>query len=564
MAHGMILCTLLFTATWSLALAYSNNTFQIYNSDSLSNVSASDSCISALKENVTCYVDLGDAVTRTTTWSSNALDLMCADSCKKSLDDYVSNVDISCGTTSTYNISGTEQAASLAGQKMQWKQSTTCLEDPSTGDYCNLVLQRAASNGSKSLACADCNLKYLTALANSQWGQKMISPSMVQSRISKCSASASYTITPTSSSATVTTSGTSTTAPTSNARCNVTDPDTRTYRVQQNQTCVDISGMNNVSTPALQNMNALGASCGYLQVNQTLCLPSECATLRVGGNDTCSSILASLDHKISTVTFRSWNPNLNFDCSNIGPFVGKDLCVSPPGSLSIPDSFPLAPATTKAPVPTDAVTSSNTKCGHWYKIQSDDHCDDVEEKFDLSAKDFYFLNPQLNNTCEQLWVNNSYCVQPVGNLASYSGYNKKHYTTLKNTINLSATQTANRTTSHFFYSYPPMTTTTASYNATLDELRANYTLCTSALSYYNVTGSDVGDSNDPDWTSEYQRVCLLNPNSAIPTAPFNTSIPFTTAESTSGTKSSGSPSSAGKATAGATSTTPQAPQKTTT
>jgi hypothetical protein len=82
-----------------------------------------------------------------------------------------------------------------------------------------------------------------------------------------------------------------------------------------------------VSTPALQNMNALGASCGYLQVNQTLCLPSECATLRVGGNDTCSSILASLDHKISTVTFRSWNPNLNFDCSNIGPFVGKDLCV---------------------------------------------------------------------------------------------------------------------------------------------------------------------------------------------------------------------------------------------
>ena len=36
--------------------------------------------------------------------------------------------------------------------------------------------------------------------------------------------------------------------------------------------------------------------------------------------------------------------------------------------------------------------------------------------------DFYFLNPQINHNCSNLWSNTSYCVQPVGNIQTYSGY----------------------------------------------------------------------------------------------------------------------------------------------
>jgi hypothetical protein len=54
------------------------------------------------------------------------------------------------------------------------------------------------------------------------------------------------------------------------------------------------------------------------------------------------------------------------------------------------------------------VTNSNTDCGHWYKVQEGDHCDTIEDKFGILAKDLFFLNPQLNSSCTGLWVNNSY------------------------------------------------------------------------------------------------------------------------------------------------------------
>lgn len=60
------------------------------------------------------------------------------------------------------------------------------------------------------------------------------------------------------------------------------------------------------------------------------------------------------------------------------------------------------------PVPIDAVTTSNTKCGHWYKVQSGDTCDSITNEFDISLSDFEFLNPQLDTNCTDLWLGNSY------------------------------------------------------------------------------------------------------------------------------------------------------------
>lgn len=64
--------------------------------------------------------------------------------------------------------------------------------------------------------------------------------------------------------------------------------------------------------------------------------------------------------------------------------------------------------TESRPVPDNAVTTSNTDCGFWYTIQDGDMCETVASMFSISEKDFYFLNPQLNNTCDSLWLNNSY------------------------------------------------------------------------------------------------------------------------------------------------------------
>ena len=40
----------------------------------------------------------------------------------------------------------------------------------------------------------------------------------------------------------------------------------------------------------------------------------------------------------------------------------------------------------------------------------------------ISLKDFYFLNPEINTQCSNLILDVAYCVQPIGNIQTYSGY----------------------------------------------------------------------------------------------------------------------------------------------
>lgn len=55
-------------------------------------------------------------------------------------------------------------------------------------------------------------------------------------------------------------------------------------------------------------------------------------------------------------------------------------------------------------------------------MQEGDFCSSISVRFSIALVDFLFLNPQLDANCTNLWLNNSYCVAPVGNIATYSGY----------------------------------------------------------------------------------------------------------------------------------------------
>lgn len=313
---GLFLHALVVTA------APSNNTLIVYQASDLANTTASADCLQALTSNVTCYSNLPAALSQVTSWSSDALSMICADSCTTSLNSWISSVNSTCGFTTRYNISGTLQTAASAGQELLWKQSATCLED-SSSDFCNLVIQRGVANGDQSVLCSDCALDYLTTVVNSQWGQQIMNPAVVESQIQSCSATASYYVTYT----TTTTSSSETASPTVNNRCNATDPDTMTYTVKGNDTCANISSVNNVSTPALAILNGLDARCNYLSAGQVLCFPSVCQTYQVGANDTCDSITGNLTRSVSTSTFRSWNPTINYHCSNLYTMAGQYVCI---------------------------------------------------------------------------------------------------------------------------------------------------------------------------------------------------------------------------------------------
>jgi hypothetical protein len=55
-------------------------------------------------------------------------------------------------------------------------------------------------------------------------------------------------------------------------------------------------------------------------------------------------------------------------------------------------------------------------------VQEDDTCGLLSEEFSISLQNFYFLNPEINANCTNLDLGIAYCVEPVGNVATYSGY----------------------------------------------------------------------------------------------------------------------------------------------
>jgi hypothetical protein len=329
------------------ASAWGNaDTLYIYTSDSLADISASESCVNAMVSNVSCYAGLSQAVTQTTSWSTSALSGICTTDCSSALSSYVSSVNEACGTSTQYNISGISQTASDRGKEMQWRYDATCLTDSASGAYCNTLFQNAIANGTTNVKCSACYLNYMSTIVNSKWGQDtLLSPSALMSQLSSCSTGGySVTYTPTST-ASSTVSASATVAA---SRCNTTDPDQTVYKVESGDTCVSISVAQNVSSSALINLNSLDMGCTHIVAGANICLPDVCEIYRVQETDTIDKIVASLSRQVSVPQFVAWNANLNSAQSseNLTAIAGKYICVSPPGTLTLPDTLALRPATT--------------------------------------------------------------------------------------------------------------------------------------------------------------------------------------------------------------------------
>ncbi|KAF2000138.1 hypothetical protein P154DRAFT_412945, partial [Amniculicola lignicola CBS 123094] len=51
-----------------------------------------------------------------------------------------------------------------------------------------------------------------------------------------------------------------------------------------------------------------------------------------------------------------------------------------------------------------------------------DECCSLSLPFSISVDDFYFLNPQVDRDCSNLWLETSHCVRPVGKIPTYPAY----------------------------------------------------------------------------------------------------------------------------------------------
>lgn len=177
--------------------------------------------------------------------------------------------------------------------------------------------------------CSSCEIAVLQYQLNSPMGYDAGVAETFASLTSSCSATTYTWATPTAYALNATAIATST--PTcSNS--------TTSYTVQQNDTCVTISGAESVSTYGLIYTNSLDISCNLLPaVGDPICLPKTCSTYQLQYYDTCDSITSNLN--ISMAQLLAWNPNINTGCSNLASWRGWYLCarfVTPLVAASVP------------------------------------------------------------------------------------------------------------------------------------------------------------------------------------------------------------------------------------
>lgn len=187
------------------------------------------------------------------------------------------------------------------------------------------------------------------------------------------------------------------------------------YEIQDGDDCYSISSSQSVGTAWMLADNDLGAYCDGFPTSGTLCITNKCETVTVGTNQTCRAIAEAAG--ITETQLKAWNPVINPVCSNMNMMNGTTLCIEPPGPKLPPPSQtdlpPLTP-TTAAPIPTDAAEGSNKPCGRWYEVEPGDYCNLVILKFAIPLEDFLFLNTGINVNCTNLYADESYCVQAVG------------------------------------------------------------------------------------------------------------------------------------------------------
>lgn len=194
------------------------------------------------------------------------------------------------------------------------------------------------------------------------------------------------------------------------------------YQIRGGDDCYSISEAQSVGTAWLLSDNHLGAYCNEFPSSGSLCITNTCNVVTVAVNTTCNAIATAAG--IAEPQLMAWIPVINPVCSNLDMMNGTTLCVEPPGPKLPPaqtTNVPPVTPTSAAPIPANTAIGSNKPCGRWYEVEAGDYCNTVTLKFAISLEDFVFLNTGINTNCTNLYAQESYCIQAIGDINNYPG-----------------------------------------------------------------------------------------------------------------------------------------------
>lgn len=119
---------------------------------------------------------------------------------------------------------------------------------------------------------------------------------------------------------------------------------------------------------------------------QEICAPAPCELRRIGWDETCETLRASLatnttaNGSVTTVQFSDWNPRIIGACDDVRG--DQYICTSPPGGAYVGPPPVYAPtaasdyySTATAPLPTSDVTTAS--CGKYYSVAAGDTCQNI-------------------------------------------------------------------------------------------------------------------------------------------------------------------------------------------
>ncbi|KAI1776335.1 LysM domain-containing protein [Hypoxylon cercidicola] len=392
------------------------------------NISAA--CGTALTSEVDCSHAV-PALQAGTFYPRAELEQICVANCASSLAGYHSGIVSACQEDTWVGFEDVQEPIALISELMRYNYNYSCLTDGSR--FCNNVaaaysvfldpdtaglpggLPAGGDYGGIEISdpCDQCLVDILRFQAGSPYynGLDLQESSVYESKTSSCGiANAPLTKTPlTLFSPTEYVPATPTCAG-------------KTYQIQSGDDCHSISSSQGIGTDWLLADNALTAACLDFPSTGELCLVNTCEVYTVVEGDTCASI--TKEFGINESQFRAWNPSINAGCYNLERMVGNQVCIAVPGTPYItPAPTTIAPSipTTAAPIPTNVAEGTNNNCGRYYEAIPGDYCNLVIIKFAISLDDFLFLNSGVNVNCTNLFALESYCVQAVGDINTYSG-----------------------------------------------------------------------------------------------------------------------------------------------
>ncbi|KAL4745604.1 hypothetical protein BDW72DRAFT_208065 [Aspergillus terricola var. indicus] len=301
----------------ALALGIGASALQLFHSAPSGIPSA---CGDALATNITCsqFVSVS-AVSRQQYIGNATLELICAADWRDSLYKYRNDVGRACATT-VYDFSGVNQTVQSFLGPLTWAYNVSCLT--SGDEYCYSEITK---RDTRIQPCSDCFLRYEAAMLGSPYGQPRVDSNAFSFLLSSCSILASsypYTTPTKTSTSASTTMQSATITPTT---CSGTS-----YAVRESDSCDSIASAHNIATDRFITENNLDLNCTTLSVGDHVCLGDSCALYQVQTNDTCKSILAN--HTFYQNQLLSWNRTIHAKCDNLKSMVGKNICISPPGS----------------------------------------------------------------------------------------------------------------------------------------------------------------------------------------------------------------------------------------